>query len=150
MKRIVRRRHAGRRGFTLLEIIMVVAILGVLIAIVAGQFGGQTEVVKKDLTKAAIKTIAQKLELFKAQVGRYPTSEEGLAILLNKPSDERLAARWGGPYLTVDQVKDPWQHDYKYECPGQYNRDSFDLSSPGNNGNFGDEDDKGLCNWTTS
>ncbi|MFO0840351.1 MAG: type II secretion system major pseudopilin GspG [Phycisphaerae bacterium] len=140
------RRSARRRAFTLLEVLMVIVILGVLAALIIPQFGGTDTRARKDLTIALIKSgLASPLETFKMHCGRYPTSEEGLMVLLEKPSNEDIAAKWAGPYVKRDQLKDAFGSDLKYAAPGEYNQDSYDLSSPGPNKQFGDDDD--ITNW---
>ncbi len=132
-----------RKAFTLLEVLMVIVILGVLAALIVPQFTGTQLKAEKDLTKTQIVALGNDLERFRLHCGRYPTTDEGLAALLDAPDDDELAERWGGPYIKK-APKDAWGRDLVYESPGQYN-DDYDLSSPGPNGVEGDEDD--ITNW---
>ncbi len=139
-------RNAQRRAFTLLEVLMVVVIIGLLAAFVAPNFFGAGERAKVDLAAAAVKSgLNGALDLYKAHVGTYPPSEDGgLKLLLEPPQNEELAKKWSGPYLKkAEDLKDPWTHEWIYECPGKYNEKSYDLSSGG--GTDGADDD--ITNW---
>ena len=141
------RAKSRRRAFTLLEVLMVILILGLLVALIVPSFMGTGERAKVDITTNQIKSMKSQLELFRMHCGRFPTTSEGLGALLKAPDDEALKGKWAGPYLSSDQSpRDAWQHELKYEAPGQYNQDSYDLSSAGPNGQFGDTDD--ITNWT--
>ena len=112
--RVVQRRR--KRAFTLLEVLMVIVILGVLAALIIPQFGGTQDRANRDLTQALVKSgLATPLELFKTHCGRYPTTEEGLAVLLQPPSDEELAKKWAGPYVKKGQLQDAWGHELIYK-----------------------------------
>ena len=143
MKRM-NRAQVVRRAFTLLEVLMVIVILGVLAALIVPQFTGTRERAMVDTAKIQVSSLDNDLERFKMHCGRFPTSDEGLAALLQKPDDEEIADKWAGPYVKK-APKDPWGHDLIYECPGRYNEDSYDLSSAGPNGQEGDDDD--ITNW---
>lgn len=136
-----------RRGFTLLEVLMVIIILGVLAALVVPNFFGAGEDAKKKVTKAAIDSgMNGTLELFRLHVGRYPTTDEGLMALVRKPDSDDVGDKWAGPYVTdPSKLKDGWQRDFIYVSPGQINEHGYDLSSPGSNGRPGDDDD--VTNW---
>ena len=134
--RRVNRAKTIHSAFTLLEVWMVIVILGVLAALIVPQFTGTQLKAEKDLTKAQIAGLENDLERFRLHCGRYPTTDEGLALLLELPDDEEIAERWGGPYLKK-APKDAWGNDLIYESPGQYHEDSYDLSSAGPNGNPG-------------
>lgn len=136
-----------RSAFTLLEVLMVIVILGVLAALIVPQFTGTRERAMVDTTKIQIAGLDSDLERFKMHCGRYPTTDEGLAVLLNKPDDEEIADKWAGPYVKK-APKDAWGHDLIYECPGRYNENTYDLSSAGPNGQEGDDDD--IVNWEKS
>lgn len=144
MKRVQVRKTVGRRAFTLLEVLMVIVILGVLAALIVPQFGGTQKKAKNDSAALQIKNIEQQLEVFKTHCGRYPTQEEGLAILLNKPDSDELADKWAGPYLK-NAATDPWNRELQYRQPGQYNSEMFDLWSNGEDGSEGTTDD--ITNW---
>lgn len=147
MLKIRGKAKSRRRAFTLLEVLMVILILGLLVALIVPSFMGTGEKAKQDLTKQQVESLRSQMELFRMHCGRFPTTSEGLAALLKAPDDEALKGKWAGPYLSTGQVpKDAWQHELKYESPGQYNQDSYDLSSSGPNGQFGDQDD--ITNWT--
>jgi general secretion pathway protein G len=140
------------RAFTLLELLMVVVIIGLLAAFVVPNFIRQPDIAREGLTRAAIAgngSLPTALKMFKVAVGRYPTTDEGLKVLVEPPSDDTLATKWkngGGPFIDdIKGLKDPWGHDYIYECPGTYNKDGFDLSSPGLDGESGTSDD--IRNW---
>jgi general secretion pathway protein G len=142
------RRGAARRNraFTLFEVLMVIVILGVLAALVIPQFTGTGERARMDLTKSLVETnLKTSLELFKTHTGRYPSTEEGLAVLVQRPDDEEIAAKWAGPYTEKREFKDAWGRELIYRSPGEYNEESYDLSSPGPNGQAGDDDD--ITNW---
>lgn len=141
------RRAVRRRAFTLLEVLMVIVILGVLAALIIPQFSGTGDRARRDLTDSQIRSgLATPLETFKMHCGRYPTTEEGLAVLLKAPDDEEIAKKWAGPYVQqASALKDAWNHDLIYKSPGEYNQQSYDLSSPGKNGIEGDDDD--VKNW---
>jgi general secretion pathway protein G len=142
------KRARGRRAaFTLLEVLMVIVILGILAAVIVPNFLNTGERARLDLTKTQIKSLDSQLETFRMHCGRYPTTDEGLAALLTKPADEAVAEKWAGPYLK-EAPKDAWSRDLRYESPGNVNETSYDLSSSGPNGNFGDDDD--ITNWTKS
>lgn len=144
--RVIRRR---RRGFTLFEVLMVIVILGVLAAIIVPQFTGAGERAKEDLTRQQVTAgLVTPLELFKTHCGRYPTTDEGLKALFERPDNEEIKDKWAGPYVKTAELRDGWGHELRYQSPGQYNTDGFDLSSGGRNGQFGDEDDIG--NWKTT
>jgi len=147
MRGKLRTRAVGRRAFTLLEVLMVVVIIGILAALVVPNFFGAQEGAKIDLTRALIESgINGTLDMFRMHMGRYPTTDEGLAALVEPPEDEEEAQKWRGPYVKDgSKIKDAWGNDLIYECPGQYNEDTYDLSSPGPDGQPDTDDD--ITNW---
>lgn len=79
-------------------------------------------------------------------MGRYPQEDDdGLMALVEEPDDEEEAAKWAGPYVDAKDLKDSWGNDFIYECPGEVNEDSYDLSSAGPDGDEGTDDD--ITNW---
>lgn len=135
----------GNRGFSLLELLVVLLLLGAFAGIFAPKLFGQAEGAKRKATKLEIDQIGQGLDLFKLEVGRYPTSQEGLAALITAPSGVN---NWNGPYLKRSAVpKDPWSNEYKYVSPGDQNR-PYDIVSMGADGKEGgDGDGKDITSW---
>jgi general secretion pathway protein G len=124
-------RHAGF-GFTLLELLVVIVIIGLLAAYVGPKYFSQLGKSEVTVAKAQIEAFEKALDSFRLDVGRYPTSEEGLASLLVKPA---TAAKWNGPYLKKDVPQDPWGHAYIYRAPGS--KGEFDIVSYGRDGQPG-------------
>lgn len=141
-----RRRHA----FTLLELMIVLVILVLLLAMVGPRLLGTQKKAYIKNTKAQIGIFKTALDSYAAEVGHYPSSEDGLQALLDPPSDERAAQKWEGPYLDTDVLPlDPWDNDYQYEYPPTNNRRDFpDIWSYGPDGEDGTDDD--ITNWTGS
>ena len=135
----------NKKGFTLIELMLVVIIIGVLVAMVAPRFAGRSKPAKITAAKADIEAnIAVALELFELDNGRYPTSEEGINALRGKPSDLET---WNGPYIKKRIPVDPWGNSYQYMCPGEHG-DDYDLFSCGPDGVVGGGDD--ITNWEES
>jgi len=125
-----------RRGFTLIELMVVIVILGLLAALVAPKFLKSGEEAKVTTTKVQMKNIEQALKLYKLHNSFYPTTEQGLRALVEKPETEPIPKNWKGPYL--DKVpKDAWGNDFIYVSDGKH----FTLVSPGPDGEEGTEDD---------
>jgi general secretion pathway protein G len=130
----LRRQRQG--GMTLMEILVVLVLLGAIMALVAGQFIQRGEKAKADIARIQVQEISQALDLFKLEIGRYPTQSEGLQALVSKPSGVN---RWNGPYWKQNQVpKDPWQNEYKYVVPGKNNA-PYEVISLGPDGREGGE-----------
>ena len=148
----IKYRRSMRRAFTLLEVMLVIIILVTLAAVVVPNFMGTQDEAKNKTTQIQIKNIESALDLFKMNVGRYPTTEEGLKVLYDKDQlqDEDMIKKWSGPYLgkegTDDEdLQDAWGHEFRYTSPGENNTKSFDLYSDGQDGEEGTEDD--VKNW---
>ncbi|HWX20617.1 MAG TPA: type II secretion system major pseudopilin GspG [Candidatus Binatia bacterium] len=131
----------GQHGFTLVEMLLVLVILGVLAAIVYPKVAGRGEQARVTAAQTQISAFKTALDLFEADNGYYPKGRNGLQDLVVKPRD---AGNWRGPYLE-NIPKDPWNNDYVYECPGKHNTGSFDIMSMGLDGRAGTEDD--VVNW---
>jgi general secretion pathway protein G len=134
-------------GFTLLEVLLVIVILVALAAILLPQLGAIGEGAKIDTTGLLIKTLQGKLETFKLNIGRYPTTSEGLDALVDASelSDQDLAKKWRGPYIERSQLRDPWNNEIHYVQPGEHNEKGVDLASNGPDGDEGTDDD--ITNW---
>jgi general secretion pathway protein G len=140
------RARRGERGFTLLEMLAVVVIIGILAAFVAPNVFTRIAGAQRTAAKAQMKTIALALELFRTDTGAYPTTEQGLSALRQKPGYG--AEGWNGPYLEENLPKDPWGREYQYLCPGVQNPEKYDLFSFGRDGQAGGEGDNAdLGNW---
>lgn len=140
-------RTRSRAAFTLLEVLMVVAIIGLLAAFVVPRLFGTQEKAQRDLMQATVdKGLNGALDMYKLHMGHYPREDDGgLMALVEPPDDEEEAKKWAGPYLTAKQLRDSWGNDFIYECPGEYNEDGYDLSSAGSDGDEGSDDD--IRNW---
>lgn len=104
------------RGFTLIELLVVMVILGLLGALVVPRFFGQEEKARVKAAKAQIELFGTALDMFRIDVGRYPTTQEGLDALMQAPGVER----WDGPYLKNPVPLDPWGNPYTYKSPGDH------------------------------
>lgn len=138
-----RRGRWAARAFTLIELLLVVVILAILATIVVPRFTGRSPQARKAAAQASISNMKVALNSFEVDCGRYPTSQEGLAALLEQPNGVN---GWSGPYLEGGLPKDPWGNPFVYQRPGQHNQNGFDLSSNGADGQPGGGDD--IDNWS--
>ena len=137
------KRSRPQAGFTLMELLVVLAILGLLMSLVGPRVLNQLGGAKTKTAAIQIKDLEQALEMYKLDVGRYPNTTEGLAALVEKPSS---AAGWNGPYLKSDVPLDPWNREYNYKYPGDHGE--VDIFSYGQNGSPGGEgEDADVGNW---
>jgi general secretion pathway protein G len=134
----------SRRGFTLVELLVVIAILGLVMSLVGPQILKKFAAAKGDTAALQINDFGASLDLFFLDVGRYPTTEEGLDALLAAPGN---LAEWSGPYLRKNFVpKDPWGHPYAYKSPGDHG--AYDLWSLGADGaSGGSQLDADVLGW---
>lgn len=139
------RSESALRGFTLIEIMVVVVILGVLAATIIPQFIGTTHDAKVGTAKANIAELESAIERFYIHMDRYPANEEGLDVLVEAPPDG--ADKWRGPYIKLLRP-DPWGNPYQYRTPGTRASLNFDLWSRGADGQDGGESDAAdIGNW---
>jgi general secretion pathway protein G len=136
--------RTGRRGFTLIEMLLVLVILATLAAIVLPMFSGRSEQARVTAAKTQIAGFSTALDAFEVDNGYFPKGDDGLIDLLQEPD---TATNWHGPYLKQEQEipADPWGFAYIYEAPGKHNTFSYDISSVGPDGRAGSEDD--ITNW---
>lgn len=139
-------RFKNKQGFTLIEILLVCAIIVVLAAMVLPKFAGRGKEAKLSAAHGDIEgNITTALDLYELDNGRYPTTEQGLRALLEAPTTAPVPKNWNGPYLKKKKIPlDPWSHEYVYAAPGVHNKDDFDLSSYGPDGVASDDD---VTNW---
>jgi general secretion pathway protein G len=138
------RNRSRQAGFTLIEMMVVMVIIGLLMALVGPRFIRQEEKAKVKAARAQIELLGTALDTFRLDVGRYPSSQEGLAALRQRPFG---TDRWDGPYLKKELPKDPWDRPYYYRSPGEGGR-PYDLVSFGSDGApGGDGDNRDLVSW---
>jgi general secretion pathway protein G len=136
------RRLVRDQGFTLIELLIVMIILGLLAALVAPKMFQKVGSSKQKAAKTQIAMLATALDTYRLDVGKYPTTDEGLAALRTNPGHDT----WDGPYLPKAIPKDPWGQDYIYQCPGEHG--DYDLYSLGADKQEGGEgEDADVNSW---
>jgi general secretion pathway protein G len=142
-----RSRPPSIRAFTLVEILVVLAILGLLVGLTVEKLGKSFDNAKVQAAQIFVaESMKTPLFTYKMQMGDYPSTEEGLQALLTAPANK--ADKWQGPYIEVQGGRlpvDPWKNPYQYRYPGAHNKDGYDLWSMGPDGKDGTDDDIG--NW---
>jgi len=126
------RKKTRAQGFTLIELLVVVVIIGLLAGFVAPRYFGQVGKSEVNVAKAQIDALEKALDQYRLDTGRYPTLEQGLKALVERPASE---PKWAGPYLRKEVPLDPWGKAYVYRVPGE--RSDFDLVSYGRDGQPG-------------
>jgi general secretion pathway protein G len=149
-------RRRTRRGFTLVEILLVLGIIVMLAGVTAVVLWPQAKGARVDIAKTQMVKISKQLDLYNINIGHYPTEEEtGLSALVTRPGfpDEKLNEKWHGPYLVTDDLRDPWGNLWQYQINIQAGSAAtsgeqapYKLSSNGPNGTQGDDDD--IKNWS--
>jgi general secretion pathway protein G len=136
-------------GFTLLEIMVVVLIIGLLMTVLATNVFRRLGGAQADIARLQVSKLSQQLELYKLDNGSYPSSEQGLDALVREPTGEPKPRRYpDGGYVTSKDLIDPWQNPFKYERPGKNNARSFDLYTFGaDNQPGGDGENAEIGNW---
>ncbi len=131
------------KGFTLIEVLIVMVILGLLAALVGPRMFGKVDTSKQKAAKSQIALFETALDTYRLDVGKYPTEEEGLQALREKPDD---AKNWDGPYLAKEVPPDPWGNAYVYISPGEHG--DYDITSLGADGEEGGEKENlDIVNW---
>jgi len=133
----------NNRGFTLVEILVVVVIIGLLASLVAPQLFKKVGSSKQKTAQAQISMLETALKTFRLDNGRYPTTEDGLRALIVQPTGLRF---WDGPYLEKDVPPDPWGNPYMYKCPGD--KSEYEIMSWGGDGKAGGEgENRDIFSW---
>ncbi len=133
-------RHSG---FTLLELLVVMVIIGLLAGYVGPKYFAQLGKSETKAAKAQVESLAKALDTYRLDIGHYPSTEQGLAALNNAPSGE---SKWHGPYLAKNVPNDPWGRPYLYKYPGEHG--DYDVWTLGNDGQAGGmEADIDVGNW---
>src|SRR2546422_219277 len=136
------------RGFTLIEILVVIIVLGLLAALVGPRILGRVSEAKSATARTQIELLGLALDNYRLDNGSYPTTEQGLAALQEKPMREPIPGNWRGPYLEKAVPLDPWGRPYIYKSPGEHNPTSHDLSTLGPDGPpGGDDEDADITSW---
>ena len=136
------------RGFTLIEILVVIIVLGMLAALVGPRILGRVSEAKSATARTQIELLGLGLDNYRLDNGRYPTTEQGLAALNETPTHEPLPPNWRGPYLRKAIPLDPWGRPYVYRSPGEANPSGYDLSTLGGDGRPGGSDeDADITSW---
>jgi general secretion pathway protein G len=137
------RKNKTERGITLIELLVVMVIIAMFATIVGQRLFRNVEKARQTTAKAQISEFESVLDAYRLDVGRYPTTEEGLQALRVRPGN---VERWDGPYLKKDVPNDPWQRPYVYHAPGQHgDYDLYSLGSDGAEGGEGENAD--VTNW---
>jgi general secretion pathway protein G len=148
MKNKQRKNRDG--GFTLIELMVVIFILGLLAAVAVPRFMGESDKAKQQTTRTQIEMLSSALKMYKLDNSNYPTTEQGLKALVELPGSGNLPKNWRkGGYLEKGKVpKDAWKNEFIYVCPG--NHGDFDITSLGADGESGGEDfDRDINSWDT-
>jgi general secretion pathway protein G len=142
MRNFLGRSPSNHRGFSLIELMVVMVIIGLLAALVAPKLFPKLGKGKQAAAKAQIELLNQALDQYRLDIGAYPSSQEGLMALMANPGQEK----WDGPYLKKNVPADPWGNAYTYQHPGTHGE--YDLYSLGrDNKPGGDGEDKDVNNW---
>jgi general secretion pathway protein G len=142
------RSDSHRSGFTLIEILVVIIVLGMLAALVGPRILGRVSEAKSATARTQIELLGLGLDNYRLDNGGYPTTEQGLAALNEKPAREPLPINWRGPYLRKATPLDPWGRPYIYRSPGEANPSSYDLMTLGRDGQPGGQDeDADITSW---
>ena len=138
-----RARAYRNRGFTLVELVIVMTIITILAGAVAIQVTNRVRHARRARAFQDIHTLETALDLYAADNGVLPTTQQGLEALIRKPSSPPVPQNWNGPYLKnrKSAPKDPWRNEYIYRYPGQLNPDSYDIMSYGADGRPGGDDE---------
>lgn len=137
LKRVRRAAAVSEKGFTLLEMLVVLLIIGLLAGLIGPQLMGRVDISRQTAAETQSRMLKSALDTMRLDIGRYPTKEEGLAMLVTAPADERVARKWRGPYLSEDLPADPWGNAYQYD---PISANSVALYSFGADGQAGGED----------
>ncbi len=124
--------YQQQTGFTLLELLVVMVIIGLLVSYVAPRYFNQLGQAEIKAARAQISALSKALDIYRLDTGHYPSQEAGLQALVASPGNER---KWNGPYMEKDIPPDPWGQPYIYRIPG--NQKEYDLVSPGRDGRLG-------------
>jgi general secretion pathway protein G len=140
---VIKTKQRKEGGFTLIELLIVMVILGLLAALVGPRMFGKTGKAKQKAAKAQISLFETAVDTYRLDVGKFPTTEQGLQALREKPQDQ---PKWDGPYLPKEVPLDPWGNPYEYRCPSEHG--DYEIVSYGADGAVGGEgEDSDIVNW---
>jgi len=138
----------GRAGFTLIEVLVVIAVIAMLAALVAPNVFQHVGTAKDATARSQIELLGAALDAYRLDNGRYPTTDQGLDALQVQPSTQPLPSNWRGPYLRKAVPMDPWGTPFIYLSPGEMNPRNYDLLSLGSDGEPGGEgEDADIVSW---
>lgn len=112
-------KHRRDAGFTLIEVLVVLAIISLVAVLVAPRLLGQLEGAKQTASRVQLRSISSAIETFRIDMGRYPSDSEGLSVLIRPPGDTESSAQWRGPYLDAETPNDAWGRPFLYSAPSE-------------------------------
>lgn len=132
----------------MIEILVVIIVLGLLAALVGPRILGRVSEARSATARTQLELLGVALDSYRLDNGGYPTTEQGLAALQEKPTRDPLPVNWRGPYLKRAVPLDPWGRPYRYTCPGEHTPTGYDLSTLGRDGQVGGEgEDADITSW---